>query len=63
MAWGLQIEHDKGVLLQYLVETRTAELPAFPGFCPGRWSNEGIDGNIIDVGGGHSGHSSGNREA
>ena len=36
-----------------LVETRAAVLPApaFLGFCPGRWSNEGVAGNIIDVGG------------
>ena len=48
-----------------LVETRVAVSPAFPGFWPGRWSNEAVAGNVtvIDVGGDHSGHSSGNHGA
>ena len=28
----------------YSVETRVAVSPAFPGFWPGRWSNEGVAG-------------------
>ena len=36
--------------LGYFVEIRAAGLPAFPGFRPGRWSNEDVSGNIIDIG-------------
>ena len=43
MAWGLEIELNKGVLLEVL--GRAALLLAFAGYCDGRWSN------IIDVGG------------
>ena len=50
---SLRIELDKGVLIVILgIETREAVSPAFPGFWPGRWSSEGVAGNVNHVRGG-----------
>ena len=48
-AWGLQIELDNRVLFDVLGRGYRASV--LLGFWPGRWSNEGFAGNIIDVGG------------